>query len=194
MLFFASALVAAGLWGAHRRTLTRFERWALPLLLVAAFAALRNGVWFELAAAVSLPRLLDAARPPRLEPPRRSARQLARRVAALLVVGVVLASSSRGPRVARERPLARRSRRRRGRRRQRRHRACRRRACRLASLAAAVTCRPDRLRRPVRAVRRARAPAAEAARGCVAPGLAALRLAGARRHVRRAARREGRAA
>ena len=58
----------SALWGARRRSLTSFEQLGdLVLLLVAAFAALRNGVWFELAAAVSLPRLLDALRPPRLD-------------------------------------------------------------------------------------------------------------------------------
>ncbi len=67
IVFFASALVATAMWGARRRTLTLFEQWALVLLLAAAFAAVRNGVWFELAAAVSLPRLLDALRPPKLE-------------------------------------------------------------------------------------------------------------------------------
>ena len=52
---------------------------------------MRNGIWFELAAAVSLPRLLDAARPPRL-----ASTAQARRVnsivasLALLLVGIVL--------------------------------------------------------------------------------------------------------
>lgn len=67
IVFFASAFLAVALWGARRRSLTTFEQWALVLLLAAALAAVRNGVWFELAAAVSLPRLLDAVRPPRLE-------------------------------------------------------------------------------------------------------------------------------
>lgn len=62
-IFFASALAATALWGAHRRVLTAFERWALPLLLFLALTAVRNTVWFELAAAISLPRLLDAAWP-----------------------------------------------------------------------------------------------------------------------------------
>ncbi|MDP9286177.1 MAG: hypothetical protein M3P41_14680 [Actinomycetota bacterium] len=65
-VFFASAFAATALWGGHRRVLTTFERWALPLLLVAALTAVRNTVWFELAAAVSLPRLLDAAWPSRI--------------------------------------------------------------------------------------------------------------------------------
>ncbi|HEX3806431.1 MAG TPA: hypothetical protein VHV52_06585 [Gaiellaceae bacterium] len=60
-LFFAGALAFVALWGRHRRTLTSFEQWALPVLLVGALIAVRNAVWFELALAVSLPRLLDAA-------------------------------------------------------------------------------------------------------------------------------------
>jgi hypothetical protein len=64
-VFFASTLVAAALWGGHRRALETTERVLLPLLLLAAFAAVRNVVWFELAAAVSLPRLLDATWPSR---------------------------------------------------------------------------------------------------------------------------------
>lgn len=60
--FFATAFAATGLWARHRRALTAFEQWALPLLLVAALAAARNAVWFELALALALPRLLDAAR------------------------------------------------------------------------------------------------------------------------------------
>jgi len=67
VVFFASAFAAAVLWGAHRRAATPFERWALPLLLVAALTAVRNGLWFELALAVTLPRLLDAAWPSNIE-------------------------------------------------------------------------------------------------------------------------------
>jgi hypothetical protein len=66
-IFFASAFGLAALWGAHRRVLTSFERWALPLLLVFALSAVRNTVWFELAAAVALPRLIDAAWHPSTE-------------------------------------------------------------------------------------------------------------------------------
>ncbi|MDX6476752.1 MAG: hypothetical protein QOH95_2263, partial [Gaiellaceae bacterium] len=61
--FFASAFVLTGLWSRHQRVLTSFERWAIVLLLVGAMSAVRNAVWFELAAAVSLPRLVDAAWP-----------------------------------------------------------------------------------------------------------------------------------
>jgi hypothetical protein len=58
--FFVTAFVGTALWARHRRVLTAFEQWALPLLLVAALAAVRNAVWFELAFAVALPRWLDA--------------------------------------------------------------------------------------------------------------------------------------
>jgi hypothetical protein len=64
--FFVSVLIAAALWGAHRRRLTGFERWAMVLLLVAALTAIRNAVWFELALAIGLPRLLDGAWPSRI--------------------------------------------------------------------------------------------------------------------------------
>jgi hypothetical protein len=63
--FFVSALAVTVLWGRHRRVLTSFEQWAMPLLLLAALSAVRNVIWFELAAAVTLPRLLDAAWPAR---------------------------------------------------------------------------------------------------------------------------------
>ena len=66
-IFFASAFGLAALWGAHRRVLTSFERWALPLLLLFALNAVRNTIWFELAAAVALPRLIDAAWHPNSE-------------------------------------------------------------------------------------------------------------------------------
>src|SRR3954469_16344138 len=61
--FFVTAFLFVALWARHRRALTGFEQWALLPLLVAALAAARNAVWFELALAVVLPRLLDALRP-----------------------------------------------------------------------------------------------------------------------------------
>lgn len=64
--FFASAFLLTALWARHQRVLTSFERWAIPVLLVGAMAAVRNAVWFELAAVVSLPRLLDALWPSRI--------------------------------------------------------------------------------------------------------------------------------
>jgi hypothetical protein len=62
-VFFLSAFATTALWSRHRRVLTSFERWALALLLLGALTAVRNAVWFELAAAVSFPRMLDAAWP-----------------------------------------------------------------------------------------------------------------------------------
>jgi hypothetical protein len=67
-VFFASAFATTALWARHQRVLTSFERWALALLLVGALTAARDAVWFELAAAVSFPRLLDAAWPSGLAP------------------------------------------------------------------------------------------------------------------------------
>jgi hypothetical protein len=67
-VFFVSAFAAAALWGRHRKLLAPLERALLPLLLGASLVAVRNAVWFELAAAISLPRLLDAAWPSRLAP------------------------------------------------------------------------------------------------------------------------------
>jgi len=57
---FLTAFALVALWARHPRAVTSFERWAVLLLLVAAMSALRNAIWFELAAAVTLPRLLDA--------------------------------------------------------------------------------------------------------------------------------------
>jgi hypothetical protein len=67
-LFFLSAFAMTALWSRHQRVLTSFERWALALLLVGALTVVRNAVWFELAAAVSFPRLLDAAWPSSVAP------------------------------------------------------------------------------------------------------------------------------
>jgi hypothetical protein len=63
VLFFGSAFAVAVLIGRHRSALTSFEQWALGVLLVGALMSSRNIVWFELAAGLSLPRLLDAAWP-----------------------------------------------------------------------------------------------------------------------------------
>ncbi|MFL5952912.1 MAG: hypothetical protein ACJ76I_02220 [Gaiellaceae bacterium] len=88
IVFFGSALVLAALWGRHRTVLTRFERWTLPILLVASLGGVRNIVWFELAAAVSAPRLLDAAW--RSQPPTAAVRK-ANVVVAVLGVTAALA-------------------------------------------------------------------------------------------------------
>lgn len=57
---FLSAFAVVALWARHPRAVTSFERWAIPVLLFAAMTALRNAIWFELAAAITFPRLLDA--------------------------------------------------------------------------------------------------------------------------------------
>jgi len=67
-MFFLSAFAMTALWSRHQRVLTSFERWALALLLLGALTVVRNAVWFELAAAVSFPRLLDAAWPSSVAP------------------------------------------------------------------------------------------------------------------------------
>jgi hypothetical protein len=93
-----TAFAAAALWGRHRAVLTSFERWALPILLVAALAAVRNAVWFELALAIALPRLLDAAFPP--AEPTAGARRLhavAGSLAIVVAVAAVVAGLGRGP-------------------------------------------------------------------------------------------------
>lgn len=97
--FFLSAFGAAALWGGHRRALTTFEKWALPLLLLAALSAVRNGVWFEIALAVTFPRLLDGAWPSRIAPT-----PVVRRVNVVLgslaiacVVGLFAFQAARGP-------------------------------------------------------------------------------------------------
>ena len=97
-VFFASAFGLAALWGAHRPVLTRFERWALPLLLAVALGAVRNTTWFALAAAVALPRLIDAAWPisSELKPSLRRVNLLLSisGLAAVLLIGTVELSRS----------------------------------------------------------------------------------------------------
>lgn len=67
VFFFVSVVGGVALWGAHRKRLTPFERWAAIVLLVAALLAIRNAVWFEFALAIAFPRLLDGAWPSRIE-------------------------------------------------------------------------------------------------------------------------------
>jgi hypothetical protein len=97
--FFISAFGAAALWGGHRRVLTRFETWAVPLLLLSALSAVRNGIWFELALAVTLPRLLDAAWPSRIEstPAVRRLNVVLGSLALAAVVGMFAVQAARGP-------------------------------------------------------------------------------------------------
>jgi hypothetical protein len=92
-MFFVSAFVVAVLWGGHRRALTAFENWALPILLACGLIAIRNAVWFELALAVALPRLLNSVWPCQVAPSRvigRLNRMLA--VGTLTVVGILVAN------------------------------------------------------------------------------------------------------
>jgi hypothetical protein len=100
-IFFATAIGAATLCGAHRRALGATEQVLLPVLLLAAFAAVRNAVWFELAVAVSLPKLLDLARPSRLRPSREVRRVnlvfAAGAIAIVLVVAVTRLSRPLAP-------------------------------------------------------------------------------------------------
>lgn len=85
---FVSAFVVVALWARNPRAVTGFERWAIPLLLVGAMTALRNAIWFELAAAVTLPRLLDAAR--RTRPATPGVRRVNVVVGSLAVTGALL--------------------------------------------------------------------------------------------------------
>jgi uncharacterized membrane protein YhaH (DUF805 family) len=92
-LFFLTAFVAAVLWGSHRRLLTTFECWTLPLLLGASLIAIRNALWFELALAVSLPRLIDAAWPSAIRLTA-AVRRLNMRIAVVAVsLGVVIVAA-----------------------------------------------------------------------------------------------------
>jgi hypothetical protein len=107
--FFLTAFVAAGLWGSQRHRLTAFERWALPVLLLASLHALRTAIWFELALAIALPRLLDGVWPSRIELTDRI-RRVQSRVSgsmiafALLVAAIAIAHAP--ARVGRQNPPA----------------------------------------------------------------------------------------
>jgi hypothetical protein len=62
-VFFVSAFVAVALLWRHGRQVPTLERVALPILLLAALQTARSAIWFELALAITLPRLLDAQWP-----------------------------------------------------------------------------------------------------------------------------------
>jgi hypothetical protein len=85
---FVSAFALVALWARHPRAVTSFERWAILLLLLAAMTALRNAIWFELAAAVTLPRLLDATW--RMRPQSDGVRRLNLRLGLVVATGVLL--------------------------------------------------------------------------------------------------------
>ena len=95
VFFFITAIGGVALWGAHRKRLTPFERWATLLLLVAAFAAIRNAVWFEFALAMAFPRLLDGAWPSRIQLTD-GVRKVNVVIAALAAAGVVAALVAQG--------------------------------------------------------------------------------------------------
>ena len=83
-LFFLAALAVVFALGRYAGSLSVFERVALPLLLAASLAALRNGTWFALAVGASAPLLVDAAWGPAKPLP-----HLARRINRRLAVGVL---------------------------------------------------------------------------------------------------------
>jgi hypothetical protein len=97
-LFFLAALAIVFALGRHGKALSVFERIALPLLLVATFAAMRNGTWFALAVGVSVPLLVDAAWGSARALPD-GARHINRRLAACVaaVAAVVVAGSLARP-------------------------------------------------------------------------------------------------
>jgi hypothetical protein len=88
--FFVLAVGAVWLVARKPRRLTLFEHLALLALLFAGLDAVRNIVWFALAAAMVLPRALDELWPVQEAPVRRSA-NLALSLAGVVVVAGALA-------------------------------------------------------------------------------------------------------
>ncbi len=188
VVFFASAVAVAGLWIWRRSSLTRFELWALPLLELAAFRAVRNAVWFELAAVVALPRLVDRGEVVLEASVRRANVILGSAALAVAVVVAALALGGCGRAGRRASVLL-------PRRRPWRQlpgtdgsRARRRWPRRLAAVAAAGAGRTSRLRRQVRAVRQSRATRHRVAAQRRSGDLAAMRPAGACGHLRESRR------
>jgi hypothetical protein len=64
--FFASVGLVAVLYVLRRRALTTFEQLILPVLAAGSFWTGRNTLWFELAAVLAVPRMLDALLPSRI--------------------------------------------------------------------------------------------------------------------------------
>jgi hypothetical protein len=97
-IFFLSAIAILVALGRHGRSVSAFERIALPVLFLAGLASVRNGAWFALATGVSGPLLVDAAwgAPGRLPD---AARRINRRLAAcaLALTAVVVAGSLARP-------------------------------------------------------------------------------------------------
>jgi hypothetical protein len=95
-VFFLVAFAAVFVLARHARAVSRFERAALPLLVLGGLLAVRNGVWLGLACAVSAPLILDAEWRPAIEltPPLRRLNAAMSSVAiaiSTLIVAVTLA-------------------------------------------------------------------------------------------------------
>ena len=98
-VFVVAAIATAALWSVHRRALTPFERWILPVLLAAAILAERNTIWFALAATLALPRMIDAARPSGIELTRAIRRaNLGFASVAVALAGLTIAVAAERPR------------------------------------------------------------------------------------------------
>ena len=83
--FFLIALVSMYLLGRRSSATSWFERLALPLIVALGVLATRNTIWLGLAAAISLPRLIDGV----LGPPLVLTREM-RRINLALSAGVVI--------------------------------------------------------------------------------------------------------
>lgn len=97
-IFFLTAVVMLVALGRHGRSVSVFERIALPVLFLAGLASVRNGAWFALATGVSAPLLVDAAWGTSGRLPE-AARRINRRLAAcvLALTAVVVAGSLARP-------------------------------------------------------------------------------------------------
>ena len=84
-LFYPIVILAIWLLGRNGGALTLFERGALLAATLAGFIALRHVVWFELAALMFLPVLLDARRTKKA-----SVQRAARSVGALAALGLLV--------------------------------------------------------------------------------------------------------
>jgi hypothetical protein len=96
--FYATSFVVVFLLARNGRVLSRFERVALPLLVLAGLLAVRNGSWLGLAFAASAPLLLDAEWTPAtvLTPPLRRLNSILSTAAIAVAAIVVAATLARG--------------------------------------------------------------------------------------------------
>jgi hypothetical protein len=92
-LFFVLAVASIWLVARNPRSLNLFEHLALLCLLFAGLAVIRHAVWFALAAAMVVPRALDAAWPVAESPLRRRI-NVVLSLGALTLVGLSLASAA----------------------------------------------------------------------------------------------------